>query len=71
MCDTKVLIEEAIEGKEVECAVLGNNKILASTVGEVISAEEFYTYDAKYKNSESKIAIPAKISEDKINEIRI
>ena len=69
-CDTKVLIEEAIEGKEVECAVLGNNKILASTVGEIISAEDFYTYDAKYKNSESKVSIPANLSEEKINEIR-
>lgn len=69
-CDKKVLIEEAIEGKEVECAVLGNNKILASTVGEIISAEDFYTYDAKYKNSESKVAIPADFSENKINEIR-
>ena len=69
-CDKKVLIEEAIEGKEVECAVLGNNKILASTVGEIISAEDFYTYDAKYKNSESKVAIPADFSENKINDIR-
>ena len=68
--DKKVLIEEAIVGKEVECAVIGNDKVLASTVGEILSAEDFYTYDAKYKNSKSKIVIPANISKEIIDEIR-
>lgn len=68
--DKKVLIEEAIVGKEVECAVIGNDKVLASTVGEILSAEDFYTYDAKYKNSESKIVIPANISKEVIDEIK-
>ena len=58
MYDKKVLIEEANVGKEVECAVLGNDKVLASTVGEILSAEDFYTYDAKYNNNESKTVIP-------------
>ena len=68
--DKKVLIEEAIVGKEVECAVLGNDKVLASTVGEILSAEDFYTYDAKYNNSESKTVIPASIPEETIEEIK-
>ena len=68
--DRKVLIEEEIVGKEVECAVLGNSSPQASTVGEIIAADTFYTYDAKYNNKESKIKIPANIDEAKIDEIR-
>ena len=68
--DRKVLIEEEIVGKEIECAVLGNNYPQASTVGEIIAADTFYTYDAKYNNKESKIKIPANIDEAKIGEIR-
>ena len=68
--DRKVLIEEEIVGKEIECAVLGNNFPQASTVGEIIAADTFYTYDAKYNNKESKIKIPANIDEAKIDEIR-
>ena len=71
MYDKKVLIEEAIVGKEVECAVLGNDKVLASTVGEILSAEDFYTYDAKYKNSESKTVIPGDLPQEVIDEIKI
>ena len=68
--DRKVLIEEAVVGKEVECAVLGNNDVKATTVGEIKSAEEFYSYDAKYKNAESKTVIPAELSNEKIEEIK-
>ena len=68
--DKKVLIEEAITGKEVECAVLGNKDIQASTVGQILPAEEFYSYDAKYSNKESKTVIPADLSAEKIEEIR-
>lgn len=70
MYDKKVLIEEAIVGKEVECAVLGNDKVLASTVGEILSAEDFYTYDAKYKSSESKTVIPGDLPKEVIDEIK-
>ncbi len=70
MYDKKVLIEEAIVGKEVECAVLGNDKVLASTVGEILSAEDFYTYDAKYNNNESKTVIPGDLPKEVIDEIK-
>lgn len=68
--DNKVLIEEGIQGKEVECAVLGNEDVIASCVGEVKSAEEFYSYEAKYKNEESKTDIPANIPKEVSEEIR-
>lgn len=68
--DTKILIEEEIKGREVECAVLGNNNVMASCVGEILPAEEFYTFDAKYKNAESRVVIPADIPEEIAEEIR-
>ena len=69
--DTKILVEQAIEGKEVECAVLQDGKnIIASTVGEIMSAEEFYSFDAKYNMPESKTVIPANIKNEQIEEIR-
>ncbi len=68
--DTKILIEEGIIGKEVECAVLGNEEVIASCVGEIKPAEEFYSYDAKYKNEESRTDIPANIPEVLSEEIR-
>ncbi len=68
--DKKVLIEQGVNGKEVECAVLGNEEIIASCVGEIKAADEFYSYDAKYKNEESKTEIPADIPENLSNEIR-
>ena len=69
--DEKILVEEGINGKEVECAVLGNKDVIASCIGEIKSADEFYSYDAKYNNQESKTNIPADISKeisDKIKE---
>ena len=68
--DNKILIEEGIDGKEVECAVLGNEEVIASCVGEIKPAEEFYSYDAKYKNEESKTEIPANIPQNISDEIR-
>lgn len=68
--DKKILIEENICGREVECAVLGNEEVKASCVGEILPAEEFYTFDAKYKNAESRVVIPADLPEGISNEIR-
>ncbi len=69
--DTKILVEQGIDGKEIECAILENNgNIIASTVGEVMSAEEFYSFDAKYNIPESKTIIPALIENTQIEEIR-
>ena len=68
--DTKILVEEGIKGKEVECAVLGNEEVIASCIGEIKPAEEFYSFDAKYNNKESIIEIQAKIEENISEEIR-
>lgn len=68
--DTKILIEEEIIGREVECAVLGTEEVKASKIGEILSAEDFYTFDAKYKNQASRVVIPADISNEKMEEIR-
>lgn len=68
--DTKILVEEGIIGREIECAVLGKEEIITSPVGEVLSAEDYYSFDAKYNNQESKTAIPADIDKEISNEIR-
>ncbi|HOQ17798.1 MAG TPA: D-alanine--D-alanine ligase family protein [Defluviitaleaceae bacterium] len=68
--DRKILVEEAIVGREVECAVLGNLEVKASSVGEIIAAAEFYDYDAKYNNSESKTIINPDIPTEIAEEIR-
>ena len=60
--DTKILIEEFVEGKEIECAVLGNEELIASKVGAIIPQQEFYSYDAKYVDEKgATIEIPADI----------
>ena len=62
--DKKILIEEGIDAREIECAVLETENVIASCIGEIMPAEEFYSYDAKYSNSESKTLIPADISKE-------
>ena len=68
--DTKLVIEENIDGLEVECAVLGNKEVKASSVGKILPAEEFYTFDAKYKNAQSKLEIPATLPQGIEEQIR-
>lgn len=62
--DNKILVEEGVIGREIECAVLGNEEVISSCVGEIKSADEFYSYDAKYNNIGSETDIPADIPED-------
>lgn len=59
--DKKVLVERSIEGRELECSLLSGE---VSGVGEVIPAEEFYTYDAKYHDDRSLVVLPADIPAD-------
>ncbi|MFA6177467.1 MAG: D-alanine--D-alanine ligase family protein [Candidatus Paceibacterota bacterium] len=59
--DTKVIIEEFIEGREIECALLGNDTPMASIPGEIIANQDFYSYNAKYIDEGSVAVIPAKI----------
>ena len=57
--DNKILVEQGISTREIECAILEDKELTASTVGEIISAEGFYSFDAKYNIPESKTIIPA------------
>lgn len=66
----RVLIEENIDGHEVECAILGNETAKASTVGEIMPTVEFYDFDAKYNDNSTKLCIPAELPQDIIEKIR-
>lgn len=69
--DNKILIEEFIEGREVECAVLGNEAPIASKVGEIIAQQEFYSYEAKYIDENgASLEIPAKIPAETMEKIQ-
>ena len=68
--DKKILVEQGIDAKEVECAILDGKELQASTVGEIMSAEDYYSFDAKYNIPESKTVIPAEITEEQIEDVR-
>lgn len=68
--DKKVLVEETIVGREVETAVMGNDEIVVSGVGEILAAAEFYDFDAKYNNSESKTVVNADLPAETKEQIR-
>jgi D-alanine-D-alanine ligase len=60
--DNKIIIEEFIQGREIECAILGNINPRASVLGEILSEDEFYSYDAKYINDNgARLSIPVKL----------
>jgi len=63
--DRKIIVEEFINGREIECAVLGNEEPIASVPGEIIPTHEFYSYDAKYLDENgAALQIPAKLDEE-------
>lgn len=68
--DRKILVEENIDGREVECAVLGNQKPEAAAVGEIVPTVEFYDFDAKYNDASTKLNIPAELPKDTYEKIR-
>ncbi len=68
--DSRILFEQTITGKEVECAVIGNDEPFASVTGEIAPASEFYDYDAKYNDENSKLFIPARISDEAMETVR-
>ena len=67
--DSKIVLEEAIVGREVECAVLGNDEPIASCVGEIAPCNEFYDYEAKYQ-ADSGLFIPARLSDEDAQKVR-
>lgn len=70
--DRRILVEEFIDGREIECAVLGNDDAVASTVGEVVPCKDFYDYEAKYQAGDSsKVVIPAEnLEKETVEKIR-
>lgn len=70
--DRKILVEEGIIGKEVECAVLESEdgKIEVTNPGEIIPAGEYYSFDSKYNDKESKTLNNARISDEQKEEIK-
>lgn len=69
--DSKIIIEQFIKGREIECAVLGNEKPIASVPGELVLKSDFYSYDAKYLDADAMTPeIPAKLPKAVTEKIR-
>ncbi|MEZ4103847.1 MAG: D-alanine--D-alanine ligase family protein [Candidatus Paceibacterota bacterium] len=72
--DTKVIVEEYIEGREIECSVLGNDNPTVSLLGEIVTdktSHKFYSYEAKYLNENGvSLIAPIKLSKAKIKQIQ-
>jgi len=67
--DTRILVEEGLEVREIECGIIGNSKLLTSEIGEVKYTSDWYDYDSKYY-SNNKITIPAEINSEIKKEIK-
>jgi D-alanine-D-alanine ligase len=68
--DRKILVERGIEGREFECAVLGNSDPQASMPSEILPSREFYDYEDKYELNLARTVLPADLPEDEILEMR-
>ena len=68
--DEKVLVERGVDAREIEVAVLGNEKTEASVPGEIVAGGEFYDYADKYVDAKSQLVIPAKLTGDRSSELR-
>ncbi|HHW98568.1 MAG TPA: D-alanine--D-alanine ligase [Firmicutes bacterium] len=67
--DSKIVIEAFVDGREIECSVLGNDEPVVSVPGEIIPAAEFYDYDAKYF-SDSQVVIPAPLTPKQVGQVQ-
>lgn len=68
--DRKIVVEQAINAREIECSVLGNDAPIASIAGEVIPSREFYSYESKYEDEDSRLLIPAEVDERTQQEVQ-
>ncbi len=68
--DRKILVEKAVDAREIECAVLGNDQPEASLPGEIVPVNEFYDYEAKYIKEGSQLLIPARLSGRQIKRVQ-
>jgi D-alanine-D-alanine ligase len=68
--DAKLVLEQTIVGREVECGILGNEDAQASPVGEIKHRREFYDYEAKYLDPETRIVVPAEVDAEVVARIQ-
>ncbi len=68
--DYKAVLEETLIGREIECAVMGNESPVASCIGEILPTAEFYDYEAKYIDNSTGLAIPADLPEEVSEKVR-
>ncbi len=68
--DRKIIVEAAVDGREIECSVLGNDSPEASVPGEIVPSREFYDYESKYLDDDSELLIPAPITAEQTSEVR-
>jgi D-alanine-D-alanine ligase len=68
--DRKIVVEKGVNAREIEVSVLGNDDVEASVPGEIIPSREFYDYAAKYVDEDSRLLIPAPLTETQASEVR-
>ncbi len=68
--DSRLVAEHGIDAREIEIAVMGNEELVFGAIGEIVPGAEFYDYDAKYHNDDSKLLIPAPLSKEQEEQIR-
>lgn len=68
--DSKIIVEEFVDAREVEVSVLGNDEPMASVPGEIVSSGEYYDYSAKYTDGKSEMLIPAPVEPDTADRLR-
>jgi D-alanine-D-alanine ligase len=69
--DRKLLVEEGVkDAREIECAVMGNHEVETSVPGEVVPSREFYDYEAKYVDADSRVEIPANLTDRQTEQVR-
>ncbi|MDH3707604.1 MAG: D-alanine--D-alanine ligase [Acidimicrobiia bacterium] len=68
--DEWIVVEEAVEGRELECSVLGNDEPRVSLPGEIVPGDEFYSYDDKYHDEAAGLVVPAELPDDVVVEMQ-
>ena len=66
--DRKIVVEKGVDAREIELSVLGNDNPIASVPGEIIPSREFYDYNAKYVDDDSRLLIPAPLTDNQVKE---
>jgi D-alanine-D-alanine ligase len=68
--DRRIIVERAVDGREIEVSILGNEHPVASLPGEIITGHDFYDYEDKYVDSASRTEVPARLPQDVIEQIQ-